>query len=242
MKPITVLKFVLVLTAMYAAMVLFSGCGVDYQDDLRSQHCSSSCVTLQGRFTTAGGTVPIDNAEIKIRWIKSGGELGGGIIRDKARTTTNANGAYGITFTPREDETEGYYELLYGLDKNTYLIENEDHSFYIHEFTVDSVYHLNYQIPLRAQVIIEINNPEAINTDDYFFITMQTPMGQEGESFFGTGGDWSYIQTTPGRKWTVGGDQPVTISLSRKKDGVESSEELTVEVPAGTTKIVKVSF
>ncbi|RAV99891.1 hypothetical protein [Pseudochryseolinea flava] len=239
MKRVTQLKFLLVIFILIGSWFAFSGC-IDEQNDLNSQRCSNECILIQGRLTTAGGVEAIPNVDLKIQWVNVAME-GGGVIRAKAKSRTNTNGAFSVQFAQREDERrEGYYELIYYVNEKIFHVGNGDRSFALWDVVPDSVFYYDFQIARLAYAVVTITNRQDIKGDDYMNINLSTTMGLDGMNTFTTGGDQSFF--TSDKRWTVGGDQPVELIITRKKDGVVSEERKTINVPSGQTKTFEVTF
>jgi len=154
------------LITMLAALTLltFKAC-IDEENDLISQNCGDSCVTISGLITTNDGTQPLTGVEVTAKW-KNIVYLGGGAIRKKAITHTDSFGNYTLSFQVREDEMEeGYFifEVLTGKDYFR-CNENEYPSFSAIELKNDTTINMNLYIPyvghLNAGITGLVTAPE----------------------------------------------------------------------------------
>lgn len=239
MKYLPQLKFVLVLVVLGGSWFAFSGCGIDEQHDLKSQDCTSDCFNIQGRFTTSGTEDPIAGVEVKIQWEDLG--IHGGVVRSKAQAQTNDTGDIEIHFTQREDEVNrGTYKVLYTANEKFFFVKRNDNVVYIDIFKKDSLYAFDFQIPRLAYAAVTVTNPNDIETGDSFYIQFLTPYGLNGEELLYSG--TSAGEATPGKRIFIGADVPVTVRLSKTKDGVSTTEDQVISAAPGQTKTLAVTF
>jgi hypothetical protein len=122
--------YILSIATALIFLCFLSSC-VEVEEDLGSQNCTENCTVIKGRVTTGDGTEPLSGANIKIRWSNVHPPYGGGIIRTKAKSKTDADGDYHIEFKSRADELlGGHYQLILYVGNEYYKpVEGDSYSF-----------------------------------------------------------------------------------------------------------------
>lgn len=215
--------------------------------------CNSNCTIIKGRLLTDGGNLPIANAPVEVSW--SYYAFLGGEKRLKAKTITDNNGNYQLSFYPKDDEvgnSRGAFYINYMPDTTLYYsIDN-----YIRpiegvmprELKRDTTFVLkDYLIPKIAYLNMSISNPQELNQsfNNYFTSALYVSFSNFTPTFNYNGGKllviWQDYQNTP-RKIKVVGNQEFKMETIKVKNGIRTEETQIFNIPAGQTQYLNVTY
>jgi len=226
-----------------AILLLLCLAGCDYtDDDFVSKYCPGACTVLQGRVTTANGTVPLPGAMLKVVWVKSA-YLHPTYYRSKGLAYTDANGNYELHFLVRDGELAGgYFKVEVGLNPRQYLsCYSESHMFVLDYVGRDTTLVANYEAPRKAFVEVQLVNPEAIGQDDIFRIDFLYRVGTMQSGGCGRVITWSKeLPANP--VLPVAADQPIEVTSRKTKDGVTTTTQETLFISAGQKVVYQAVF
>lgn len=211
---------------------------VEDENDLKSQNCDDSCVTLNGLISTGNGSEPLDGASLEVIWDNAGAY--GGTNRLKARSETNENGFYEIGFELREDELEeGFFRIQIAVP-DPYLQHCFDRGYYefaVSDLTNDTIVTTNYGIPLKTTLLVRATGAANMGENDRFSVGITSPFGIGFSSGCGSGNLISWTNDTPEQTFSldVAAEQPVTIRINITKDGQRTIKTDTLYFDVGKT-------
>lgn len=220
--------------------MLFSAC-VEREDDI-APVCEDACTTISGYLTTGDGTGPLPNANLTVYW-KDTPYLSRGTVRRKAIATSDANGYYELNFHIRPEELEnGYFQVEIPVNPDEYLICGQgDHSFAFHDLQRDTAVQINYFIPRKAFVEIQVYNQEQIQEGDYFATNVKSRLGVEGKQGCGGVSTWSRSELS-NAVLDVAAEQPVVVRVIKTRDGIKTESNDTLTLAAGEKVLFEAEF
>lgn len=196
-----------------------------------NQPCTTSCIQIQGRFTTEDGTVGISGLPVKLRW------RGGGRFEGKTRTIasdrTDEDGYYAFSFTPREEEPEkGSFSVTFDPVSAYYAEENYFELFNLNP--KDTTVIRNYHIPLKASLKIVITNPEQFTGTDYLHCSVSYQFDAPEHKVFKVSGalDTRYNKLDESTFDAAGNQYTYVDILKKKGDLLESIQDSVIVAPA----------
>lgn len=233
---------------LFAMLFLLSSCE---KEDVEPK-CKNQCTTLRGRLVTHGGNSPIAKTVVKVDWARPS-MFGSGGYRVKAKTKTDDNGYYELSFYVSDEELEpnssGYFGIKYEINGDTYLdSDNQVGSVvgYIpFEPKRDTTYTLaDFLIPKKAYVKVHCPNQSQINIQngDKFEIWISTALGIKNQNgvFNLNYATFFNFANTNGNTFEFAGEQNVYATFVKTKNGVKTEETETIVIPEGTTyEIIK---
>lgn len=207
--------------------------------------CQGSCTTITGRLITGQPQVGIAGAEVVVKWILPSG-LSAKVV-PKARTTTDAQGNYRVSFYIEDAElSNGYFSVYYPVDKNRYYTLTEDQdAFYV--LKRDTTYVVKpYVIPRKAFVNITITNQNQLLTDQGTFTSgFNTCYGHNtvfSRAIQGGGTVVTWGKYPADNPLAVAGDQSILLTSYKTRNGIFTFTSDSLFVPAGTVKNVTVTY
>jgi hypothetical protein len=207
--------------------------------------CQGSCTTITGRLLTGQPQVGIAGAEVTVKWVTSSGLWVK--VKPKARTTTDAQGNYRISFYIEDAElTNGYFSVYYSVDKNRYYTIGEDQDAF-YRLKRDTVLAATpYVIPRKAFVQLAISNQSQLVADKgYFSSGINTCYGHNtrfSRAIMGGGPVISWGGLPYENPLPVAGDQSILLTSFKTKNGVTTRTTDSLFIPAGTTRNISVTY
>jgi hypothetical protein len=154
---------------IYGFIILLLGCVNEIEEGF-NEICTSSCVVINGRFTTEDGTVGIANLPLELDWSIMG--MLNGAHRKIATGETDANGYYSFSFSPRDEElTKGDFSIEFAL-REGHLIDERFAYFDLPITSRDTALVRNYHIPSKARIKLVVSNLTDIAKPDYLSSTV----------------------------------------------------------------------
>lgn len=203
------------------------------------ESCPGQCTIVTSRLLTSGQQ-PLAGVAVTAVWKP----LYGYSSRDKARTTTDANGNFQLSFYLKDNELlDGYVYVLYEVDKNRYY--NVDNTDALPTLRRDTTYQLPpYLIPRKATVQVTVPNPDQIK--DYFAVDFTSAYGHTLVTTQGLGaGPVVTIpkQSTPYTTTVeVAADKKLYMQVARGVNGITTRTLDSLVVPAGTTRNLTLTY
>lgn len=207
--------------------------------------CKNQCTVIKGRLVTKDGTVPIPNVEIRAGWERHG--MFRYEYRLKAKTKTNAEGYYELSFYIEDDEVpqRGFpIRVSCFIDQKHYWFPTNQDGYVDIDLPFELKRNTIFQvpdclIPKPAYIKLRTLNPQDIkNNDDGIWSTFYMRRGVASpHDEFRTWFEWNNSNSTD---YKVTADQPIKIYTTKTKNGVTIHETETIIVPEGSTyEIVK---
>lgn len=197
---------------------------------------------LSGALTTANGTRPLSHVPLVVTW-RNDGYIVSGSVRKKAVTQTDEAGNYELRFLIRDDEfVEGYFVVEPALDVTKYVYcryEGLDFDFF--DLKRDTTLLANYDIPEKAFIEFALSNPGALQTGDKLTTQFSYSFGKDGQEICSSSIQWNEFSNSS-HVVEVAADQPLLLEQVKLKNGVESKEQITLELKAGETKVLATDF
>lgn len=224
---------------LVASTLLAAGCTEKEELDV----CLGSCTTVAGRLVTANGKQGLPNTVVEAEWRY--GSASFPKSKTKARTVSDADGNYRLTFFIKDEElTEGFFSVEYQADSRKYYAIGQP-SQAIYKVRRDTTYILpTYLIPRKAFVRLAITNPAAIPRYAYMsdFNTCYGLNTNFSRQIQGGGPVvfWDGLPTE--NPLPVAGDQPILVKGYKKKNGTTEYSTDSLFIPAGTTYSYSVTF
>ena len=228
--------------------------------------CSSNCTTLAGRFITSDN-VGLQGVKITLKFKKSSGSLGGGSTRLILETETDKNGYFHEEFFILDDElgseAPGFFHVEYddtNLDVEQYILSDNQvgNSTQPLGLTVSSLENRNvvigntYYLPKKTTITVNLNNFSPQQESDYFEVITLYPFGSDigynnflnskyatGTSGIGTfQANGSNTQLHP----FVAENETNIIRIARRKNGVNSFEDIPIFVPKNNSIVLSYTY
>lgn len=201
--------------------------------------CYNSCTTVQGRFVT-GDNEPIANVSLEIYTRSPGSEFSQSrIVRKIASGKTDNDGNYSFTFGLNGNEYgSGFYHLKLNVkyDKARFLPIPWYDRWSTEEFIPvglrkDTTVIMDYYLPSKAQLRMQLNNFMPTTTADSFYILpLYHDVGydkrQTTETQFFVASEVNNEKLIP-----IAGNQLNKISLVRNKNGIRTVQDTIVYTP-----------
>jgi hypothetical protein len=227
--------------SLASTMLLAPSCTKEKLED-----CPGQCTLITGRLVTSG-LQPLAAGTVTASWHTGRG--GYGAPRTKARTTTDANGNYQLSFYVKDDELhDGYFDLTYGVDKDRYYVLSNTDAPDTGSASLkrDTTYHLlPYLIPRKAFVKLTVPNPSQIQ--EYFSVDFSSAQMRTltitKQSIGGGAVVGISKQSDPFTTLVeIAGDQKVYIRVTRGPNYLYTSTVDSVLVSAGITRELTVKY
>ena len=241
------LKFIVLL-------LIFAGCSKNVDDS--NNECSANCTVLKGKIVSLNNEA-VPDVGISVKYVISGI---GGYTRNIVNTKTDLNGNYSKKFFIKDHElgdlAPGYFNVIVDdlhLDWNKYirsdnLIGNTTSPLGLVVYAItnrDTVIEQDYYIPKKTYIRINLNNFVPIATDDYFEVQTLYPFGPKVgindflDSEYSTGfsgyGNWRASGINSSFNVFVAEGEKNMVRIFRRKDGVNTIEDVPVFVPTNNT-------
>ncbi|NVO32991.1 MULTISPECIES: carboxypeptidase-like regulatory domain-containing protein [Hymenobacter] len=221
-----------------ALTLLVTGCA--RKDEI--EDCLGSCTTVTGRLVTSDGQQALPNTTVEAEW-HYGAPFPQG--KTKARTTSDANGNYRLTFFVKDEElAEGFFVINYLANKQDFYVIGEP-SQAIHKIKRDTTYRLSdYLIPRKAFVRLSITNPAAVSTN-YFASSFNNSYGTSiafNPQSLGGGSLISWAGLPLENPLPIAGDLPIIVRSFKDKNGITERTIDSLFIPAGTTANYTVTY
>lgn len=205
------------------------------EDDFFSINCETNCTEFFGKVMTDNGTTPISNLSLTVKWDNIQ-YLGSGVVRVKDRTTSDSDGNFRLNFFVRDDEiSSGSFTIEYEIDENKYY---SSHLNKMTEFRIekrDTTLNLNYNIPKKSYLYLNLQNLDKVEKSDYFSTTFsyEKPLSFK-QSINGHAISWNN-DSKQNNLIELVGNQKVLLKIIRRKNNVYETETDTLFIEAGRT-------
>lgn len=212
--------------------------------------CTKDCTTFHGYFITANGET-VQNVKLQLNY-RISRPPGPGETRIIRNTKSNDRGYFNMNFfildSELGDTARGFFQLdidLLFTDLNKYLIEDFKFSESIYSINRrDTIISNEFYLPAKSYIKVNLKNFIRIKDDDYFEVRILYPYGfinKDGyndllDSKYQTGNSFDdiYLAKEPNtslRNVRVSESTNNVIRVSKRKDGVYSSEDFKIFVP-----------
>ncbi|WP_419211949.1 hypothetical protein ACNR9Q_14535 [Maribacter sp. X9] len=228
------------LFALLMILGIFS-CAKKEDDLVSSEDCQIDCIEIVGKIMTDNGTVPISDLDLTLQWDNS--YFGSGIIRTKAKTRTNSDGRFYFNFKIRNDELlDGRFYIVFKLAEEVYLEANLS-GIDLDQIARDTTLIINHNIPRIAYLNLTALNLNEIKQLDYFSAQFdyQVPNGYS-QNINGQIRSWNYESNNNNNLIQVSGNQPIIVSIYRRKNDVLTVEYDTLLIDVGKTVNYTIDF
>jgi len=241
----------------FTLLLVFTGC--EKTEDDTNNNCTSNCTTLSGKFVTLNNA-PVPNIKVSLKYRISGGELGGGSTRKIASLESDQNGNFHKNFFIKDNElgngASGYFDVEIddsNIDVNKFIRTNNligstttDIGFAIYSITNrDTIIDKTFYIPKKAFIKVRLNNFVRLQADDSFEVQTLFPFGSKVginnflNSEYSTGfsgyGNWTAISNNNLFTVFVAEGETNIIRVFRRKNGVNSAEDIPIFIPVNNT-------
>ena len=222
--------------------LFFSSCKKDSSQ--LNKPCSDSCTTISGKFTT-GNNDPISNFSVEVAADEN--TLLGVYTREIASGKTNTEGYYSFTFGLSNDEYGPrslfvfYFQLKY--DSSQFLAlpvyQGGGNKEYLGTFLKkDTSLIANVHLITKQQIQVKLENFFPIQSDDFFKVVSTCNGGLNDQESIGY--SFNALQSvTEGELYACGNEQ-TKLYITKKKNGLITSTDTTINTPVG--QFIKVSF
>jgi hypothetical protein len=242
------------LIAFFGIALIFTSCE-KVENDINN-NCTSNCTTLSGKFVSLNNE-PVANIKVSLNYRISGGELGGGSTRKIVNIKSDKNGNFSKDFFIKDSELgkmgKGYFEINIddsNIDVDKYIRKNN----LIGTTTVslgsaiysimnrDTIINIDYYVPKKAYIKVNLNNFVPQQADDYFEVQTLYPFGgNNGENntfldspystgFSGYGSFRANAKNTLLKVFVAEGEKNI-IRIFRRKKGVNTYEDFPMIIP-----------
>lgn len=181
-----------------------------------------------------------------VKWSSDGGFISGVSVHKKAFTQTDKDGNYELRFLIRDDElTDGYFAIEPSLDTSKYVYCRFD-MFYsrFYDLKRDTTLTADYEIPEKAFIELKLNNPDALQPGDTFDASYAYTFGEYGQGLCNKSIRWIHRNNTfkYNNQLEAAADQALILKLSKLKNGVETKEQIPLQLKPGETKVIAINF
>lgn len=228
-----------------AALLVVASCKEKLED------CPGQCTTLAGHLVTSGNQ-PLAGATVTAAWHNGYGFAGYAPARTKARTTTDAQGNYQLSFYVKDDELrDDYVDVAYGVNMDRYYAlataDGPDTGpggpGYLRR---DTIYHLpSFLIPRKGFIKLTVTNPNQIQEEFAVSFASAQMRSLTVDKNFGGGGPVVGIPKQPTPFTTlleVSADQKLYVRTTRRVGTTYTRTLDSLQVPAGTTRDLAVRY
>lgn len=235
-------------------------------DDDAGNKCTSDCTTITGKFVSANDE-PVPNVRLKLQYESGGGIFNPGKTRKIVDVKSDKEGSFYKNFYIEDQELginpKGYFNVIVddsGLDVNKYIRSNNlignttvDMGFTIFSITNrDTIINANFYIPKKAYIKVNLNNFLPQSSEDHFEVQTLYPFGAEIgyneflDSKYGTGfsGYDNFNATSQNNqlKVFVAENERNIIRIFKRKNGVNTSEDYPIMVPANNNIVLSFDY
>ncbi|MGI4870636.1 MAG: hypothetical protein ACRYFX_05590 [Janthinobacterium lividum] len=233
------MKYVTYATALILCITLVSSC----QKEETLPVCQGSCTIIQGQLVTGQSQMGIGGAGVTVKWLTSNGLSTKSVT--KARTSTDANGSYQISFFIEDAELkDGYFSVFYDVDKDHYYTIGQDQDAFYKLKRDTTIVVRPYQIPRKAYVRLAITNPGQITRFGYSS-SFNACYGHNlvfSRALMGGGPVVSWDGLPVENPLPVAGDQSILVQSNKTKNGITTFSKDSLFIPAGTTQNYTVTY
>ena len=241
----------------FALFLLLTSC--EKTEDDTTNECTSNCTTLSGKFVTLNNA-PVSNIKVSLKYRISGGELGGGSTRNIVNTESDQSGNFYKNFFIKDNElgnsANGYFQIEIddsNIDVNKYIRTNNligntttDIGFAIYSITNrDTIIDKTFYIPKKTYIKVNLNNFVPLQSDDYFEVQTLFPFGpkigvntflnSEYSTGFSGFGNWRATSNNNLLNIFVAEGENNVLRIFRRKNGVNTSEDIPIFIPQNNT-------
>jgi hypothetical protein len=237
-------------------IVIISIVSCSKTEDDTNDECSGNCTILKGNFVTLNNE-PVPNVKVSMKYIKSN-ELAF-YSRKLVDTESDQNGNFNRNFFIKDNEignTGGYFDIDIddsNIDVNKYIRTNNligntttDIGFSIFSITNrDTIIDKTFYIPKKAYIKVNLNNFAPLQSDDYFEVQTLYPFGpkigvnallnSEYSTGFSGYGNWRATSNNNLLNVFVAEGENNIIRILRRKNGVNTSEDIPMFIPQNNT-------
>lgn len=242
---------------LFVLFLLLTSC--EKTEDDTNNECTSNCTTLSGKFVTLNNA-PVSNIKVSLKYRISGGELGAGSTRKIVSTESDQNGSFSKSFFIKDNElgnsANGYFQVEIddsNIDVNKYIRTNNligntttDIGFAIFSITNrDTIIDKTFYIPKKAFIKVNLNNFTPQQFDDYFEVQTLYPFGpkigmntflnSEYSTGFSGYGNWRATSNNNLMNVFVAEGENNVIRILKRKNGVNTSEDIPIFIPQNNT-------
>ena len=242
------------LLKIFALMFIFVNCSKT--EDNANDECTGNCTILKGNFVTLNNE-PVTNVKVSMKYIKSN-ELAF-YSRKLVDTKTDLNGNFNRKFFIKDNElgnTGGYFDIKIddsNIDVKKYIRTNNligntttDIDFAIYRINNrDTIIDQDFYIPKKAFIKVNLNNYTPLQADDNFEVQTLYPFGSKIgtntflNSVYSTGfsgyGNWKARNTNNLLSIFVAEGENNVIRIFRRKNGINTSEDIPIFIPPNNT-------
>ncbi|MBB6612426.1 hypothetical protein H7F15_15370 [Pontibacter sp. Tf4] len=236
------------LSFLLSWLLLFLSSCHTQSDDFISKYCPGSCTVIKGKLTTDGRTKPLAGVTLEVNWYTYSSPAITSNTRRKAITTTDANGNFELRFLIQDDElpneytNTSYFQVKASADKNTYLFCLGDNL--LLEYTDlerNTTINANYNLPRKAQLVLQVSNPQAMANGDNIQSSILMDAGVSGTSYGCSVG--AYL--TAGNAQTtiaVAANEDIVIRSVKNKAGSQTTSNQTIRLAPGQVLQHQITF
>lgn len=226
--------------AFAGTVLLAAGCTKEKLVD-----CPGQCTQLTGQLLTSG-LQPLAGVPVTASWRPVGLYA---VPRTKARTTTDANGRYQVSFYVQDNELrDGYFQLTYEANPERYYVLGNTDSPDTGRAGLrrDTTYRLvPFLFPRKAFIKLTVPNPNQIQ--QYFTVNFSSAHVRTltaNKHSIGGGAAVPVVQQNDPFTTLVeiAGDQQVYVRATRGVNNVYTSTVDSLVVPAGTTRELTIRY
>lgn len=250
--------------SLFVLLLFITSC-TKIEDD-SSNECNSNCTVLKGKFVTLNN-VPLKNIKVSLQYKISGGGIGGGSIRKIVNTQSDINGNFNKNFFIEDSElgnsARGYFKVEIddsNLDVNKYirtnnLISNTTNNIGFPIFSIinrDTIIDNTFYFPKKAYIKVNLNEFVPILSDDYFEVQTFYPfgskvginafLGSEYSAGFSGYGNWRATKNTNLLNVFVAEGENNLIRIFRRKNGLNTIEDIPIFIPVKNTIVLTYEF
>lgn len=239
---------------IFALLFIFVSCSKT-EDDTNDQ-CTGNCTILKGNFVTLNNE-PVPNVKVLMKY-RVANELGS-YTRKLVDTKSDQNGNFNRNFFIKDNEIGNTVGSFYididdsNIDVNKYIRTNNligytttEIGFAIISITNrDTIIDKTFYIPKKAYIKVNLNNFAPLQTNDYFEVQTLYPFGpkigvntllnSEYLTGFSGYGNWRATSNNNLLNVFVAEGENNIIRIYRRKNGVNTSEDIPIFIPQNNT-------
>ena len=225
-------------------LVILGSCHTS-TDDFISKYCPGSCTVIKGRLTTDNRTKPLPGVKLNVYW-QVVDPLGlSSNTRRKAVTTTDADGNFELRFLIRDDELEGarvryFVEANAGSDAYLYCL-GQNHLLEYAALERNTTITTDYNLPRKAQLQLQVRNPDAMATGDYIQTSFEFDAGEASAADNCVPGTYQ-TPANPQATTAVAANQDVILRIYKRKAGTTTTSEEVIRLAPGQVLQQQITF
>ena len=238
-------------------VLLFIVTSCSKTEDDTSNECTSNCTVLKGKFVTLNNE-PVSKIKVSMKYVQSN-ELAY-LARKIINTESDQNGNFNKNFFIKDNElgnsASGYFEVDIddsNIDVNKYIRTNNligntttDIGFAIFSIiSRDTIIDKTFYIPKKTYIKVNLNNFAPVQSDDYFEVQTLYPFGpkigvntflnSEYSTGFSGFGNWRATSNNNLLNVFVAEGENNVLRIFRRKNGVNTSEDIPIFIPQNNT-------